>query len=164
MNRTKTKPTLAALLAALLLTLAVPAVLLVAGCGGGKPPASAGAKTYICPMHPEVVKDGKGSCPICGMDLVPKEEAPAAPAAAHETWICPMHPEIVKDRKESCPICGMDLVKKEEDASGGGTGEAGVPGFATVTIDARKRQQTADNAAEKNGEISARIDQRITCD
>ena len=139
MNRTKTTPTRAALLAVLLLTLAVPAVLLV-GCGGGKPPASARAKTYICPMHPEVVKDGKGSCPICGMDLVPKEETPSAPAAAHEIWICPMHPEIVKDEKGSCPICGMDLVKKEGGAPEGGSGEAGVPGFATVTIDARKRQ------------------------
>jgi Cu(I)/Ag(I) efflux system membrane fusion protein len=139
MNCAKTNPTLAALLAALLLALAVPAVLLV-GCGGGKPRTSAGAKTWICPMHPEVVKDGKGSCPICGMDLVPKEEAPDAPAVAHETWVCPMHPEIVKDGKGSCPICGMDLVKKEKDASRGGAGEAGVPGFATVTIDARKRQ------------------------
>ena len=140
MNRTKKNPTLAALFAVLLFALAVPAVLLVTGCGGGKPPASAGAKTYICPMHPEVVKDGKGSCPICGMDLVPKEDAAAAPAAAHETWVCPMHPEIVKAEKGSCPICGMDLVKKEEGASGGGAGDAGVPGFATVTIDARKRQ------------------------
>ncbi|MFM9824978.1 copper-transporting P-type ATPase, partial [Flavobacterium sp.] len=24
-----------------------------------------------CPMHPEVIKDSPGSCPICGMDLVP---------------------------------------------------------------------------------------------
>jgi hypothetical protein len=24
-------------------------------------------------MHPEIVKDEKGSCPICGMDLVKKE-------------------------------------------------------------------------------------------
>src|SRR5690606_2884 len=28
---------------------------------------------YTCPMHPEVVKDEPGACPICGMDLVPKE-------------------------------------------------------------------------------------------
>lgn len=136
MNRRKTTLILATLLA----VLAAPAILLTTSCGKGKSSASADAKTYICPMHPEVVKDGKGSCPICGMDLVPKEEAPAAPAAAHETWICPMHPEIVKDEKGSCPICGMDLVKKEKDASGSGVGEAGVPGFATVTIDARKRQ------------------------
>lgn len=25
--------------------------------------------TYTCPMHPEVVKDGPGACPQCGMDL-----------------------------------------------------------------------------------------------
>jgi Cu(I)/Ag(I) efflux system membrane fusion protein len=24
---------------------------------------------YICPMHPEVVRDGPGKCPVCGMDL-----------------------------------------------------------------------------------------------
>lgn len=26
---------------------------------------------YTCPMHPSVVQDGPGQCPICGMDLVP---------------------------------------------------------------------------------------------
>jgi YHS domain-containing protein len=26
---------------------------------------------WICPMHPEVIKDGPGTCDICGMDLVP---------------------------------------------------------------------------------------------
>lgn len=29
---------------------------------------------WICPMHPEVVKEGPGKCDICGMDLVPAEE------------------------------------------------------------------------------------------
>ncbi|MCU7932434.1 MAG: efflux RND transporter periplasmic adaptor subunit [Candidatus Thiodiazotropha sp. (ex Codakia rugifera)] len=29
--------------------------------------------TYICPMHPQIVTDELGSCPICGMDLVLKE-------------------------------------------------------------------------------------------
>jgi heavy metal translocating P-type ATPase len=35
-------------------------------------PASvpAGAK-WTCPMHPEIVRDGPGSCPICGMALEP---------------------------------------------------------------------------------------------
>ena len=28
--------------------------------------------TYVCPMHPNIVKDAPGSCPICGMDLVEK--------------------------------------------------------------------------------------------
>ena len=28
------------------------------------------AETYSCPMHPQIVSDEPGSCPICGMDLV----------------------------------------------------------------------------------------------
>jgi len=27
---------------------------------------------YVCPMHPQIVRDEPGTCPICGMDLVPK--------------------------------------------------------------------------------------------
>ena len=30
-------------------------------------------KEYTCPMHPEVLQIGPGSCPICGMALEPKE-------------------------------------------------------------------------------------------
>src|SRR5260221_14411910 len=26
---------------------------------------------YTCPMHPEVIRDGPGACPICGMALEP---------------------------------------------------------------------------------------------
>ncbi len=30
------------------------------------------AADYTCPMHPEIVQDHPGNCPICGMSLVPK--------------------------------------------------------------------------------------------
>jgi Cu(I)/Ag(I) efflux system membrane fusion protein len=30
------------------------------------------ADTYICPMHPTVISDKQGTCPVCGMDLVRK--------------------------------------------------------------------------------------------
>ena len=33
-------------------------------------PAPAGTR-YTCPMHPEIVQDGPGSCPLCGMALEP---------------------------------------------------------------------------------------------
>jgi len=36
------------------------------------PAAAAGAR-YTCPMHPEIVRDGPGTCPICGMALEPME-------------------------------------------------------------------------------------------
>ncbi|MDQ3068559.1 MAG: cadmium-translocating P-type ATPase [Acidobacteriota bacterium] len=34
-------------------------------------PAAEGA-SYTCPMHPEIVRDGPGDCPICGMALEPR--------------------------------------------------------------------------------------------
>jgi len=36
--------------------------------------AAEGPAQYTCPMHPEVVSDQPGSCPKCGMFLVPAEE------------------------------------------------------------------------------------------
>ncbi len=33
-------------------------------------PAHLGAQ-YTCPMHPQIVRDAPGSCPLCGMALVP---------------------------------------------------------------------------------------------
>ena len=46
------------------------------GCKESKnnQPARQAAKqeTYTCPMHPQIIKDKPGSCPICGMDLVLK--------------------------------------------------------------------------------------------
>ncbi|HET7224606.1 MAG TPA: heavy metal translocating P-type ATPase [Candidatus Eisenbacteria bacterium] len=35
-------------------------------------PASAAATEYTCPMHPQIVRSGPGSCPICGMALEPR--------------------------------------------------------------------------------------------
>ena len=35
------------------------------------PPAPPAGTTYTCPMHPEIVRDRPGSCPICGMALEP---------------------------------------------------------------------------------------------
>lgn len=29
--------------------------------------------TYVCPMHPQIIRDQPGNCPICGMTLVKKE-------------------------------------------------------------------------------------------
>jgi Cu+-exporting ATPase len=41
---------------------------------GGAPPATAppAAAQWTCPMHPEVLRDGPGTCPLCGMALEPR--------------------------------------------------------------------------------------------
>ena len=41
------------------------------GCNNNQHIAEEHAKQYTCPMHPQIVKDEPGSCPICKMDLVP---------------------------------------------------------------------------------------------
>lgn len=48
------------------------AILLLSACKGKNEQAETTEATkYTCPMHPQIVKDARGSCPICGMDLVP---------------------------------------------------------------------------------------------
>ncbi len=59
---------------------------------------------YTCPMHPEIVQDHPGTCPLCKMDLEQSAAVTQAPV-----YTCPMHPEIVQDHPGTCPLCKMDL-------------------------------------------------------
>jgi FtsP/CotA-like multicopper oxidase with cupredoxin domain len=61
-----------------------------------------GPVIYVCPMHSEVVSETQGSCPKCGMKLMPQ--------AAPTTFVCPMHPEVVSQEQGRCPECGMKLM------------------------------------------------------
>src|SRR6185312_7052239 len=49
--------------------------------GAGAPAAAQKTARYTCPMHPQIVSDRPGECPICHMDLVPVAETPPASAA-----------------------------------------------------------------------------------
>jgi RND family efflux transporter MFP subunit len=129
------------------LILAGPAWL--AGCNRADQGSSGGQK-YHCPMHPTVVQDKKGSCPICGMDLVPikenepsvKENAPAEDEKIAQVKVghfyCPMEAEHVQEKPGKCPLCGMKLVEKKPQAT---ASAAPVPGLTTVAITAETRQR-----------------------
>ncbi|GMQ87982.1 MAG: hypothetical protein BMS9Abin08_1197 [Gammaproteobacteria bacterium] len=101
---------------------------------------------YTCSMHPEVVQDEPGSCPKCGMTLIPRETQASAghvhidkqeiddDVEVHTTSIhdhgghhhmahnapieytCPMHPEVIQNEPGSCPKCGMNLEPREVQA------------------------------------------------
>ena len=49
---------------------------------------------YTCPMHPEIVRNGPGTCPICGMALEPRTasleetEDPELRDMSRRLWIC----------------------------------------------------------------------------
>lgn len=48
---------------------------LIIGCGrGAKDHTLHASGKYTCPMHPEIVRDKPGKCPVCGMDLVPVQQ------------------------------------------------------------------------------------------
>jgi len=56
-----------------------------------------------CPMHPDVVEDRPGACPLCRMALVPLR--------LESVWSCPLHAAITRSAKGVCPICGRELVQ-----------------------------------------------------
>lgn len=68
---------------------------------------------YTCPMHPEIIKDQPGQCPVCGMNLVKRTNAETP-----DVYTCPMHPEIIRNQPGACPVCGMDLAKKQTEGAG----------------------------------------------
>ena len=73
---------------------------------------------WTCGMHPQVLEEAPGQCPICGMNLVPLRQDDGE-GHGHRLWTCPMHPEVLEGEPGSCPICGMDLVEVKEDVGHG---------------------------------------------
>jgi Cu(I)/Ag(I) efflux system membrane fusion protein len=65
---------------------------------------------YRCPMHPDVVRNEPGECPICGMDLVKVEPEPAEPAggAGPEVRISPAVVNKLGVRTESAAIAAPE--------------------------------------------------------
>jgi hypothetical protein len=77
-------------------TVALPGTLAISPLGAAAPmematETAAEAVLYTCPMHPEIVRSEPGTCPICGMALVPKAAAPKAaePKAAEPKATAP---------------------------------------------------------------------------
>ncbi|MEK6606699.1 MAG: efflux RND transporter periplasmic adaptor subunit [Myxococcota bacterium] len=102
---------------------------------------------YQCPMHPSIVQDHPGDCPICGMKLVKVddgsgEEAPDPVASAGGKrkllyYRSPMDPKVTSPAPKKDEM-GMDYVPVYADESGGSAGS--VPGQATVNIDPARQQ------------------------
>jgi RND family efflux transporter MFP subunit len=78
-------------LCGLLITCA--AALLLAGCGQAPNASSHEQQLYTCGMHPQVIQDKPGNCPICGMKLTPiRKQTGGAPGA---TNVSPVQTSII---------------------------------------------------------------------
>src|ERR1017187_807073 len=102
------------------------------------------AKTlYTCGMHPQVILDHPGNCPICGMKLTPiRKQAGDAPAGErkikfYKSTMTPgeTSPTPAKDSM------GMDMVPVYEDAGGAADSSA-------IAVDAATRQNMNLRTAE----------------
>jgi Cu(I)/Ag(I) efflux system membrane fusion protein len=105
---------------------------------------SAGDAQYYCPMHPQVVQEYPGECPICSMRLVLKQregggstKSSEPKATEHDghrdepsgAFYCPMHPaETGTSADARCAVCGMKLEPRPD------AGVSGVPGLAPLEL------------------------------
>jgi membrane fusion protein, copper/silver efflux system len=121
---------------ALVIVMGGAAVLSIAYATGALAKVSSGAhaehKTlYTCPMHPSVVQDHPGECPICSMTLVPKlvggaakpRATGAAPAADARPVPGLADVELTHDRIQ---LIGMRTAKVERTALGDSLRTVGV--------------------------------------
>ena len=143
------------------------------GFGGGaawylrRPPAGhdhgeakAEAKTqYTCPMHPTIVSDHPGDCPICGMALVKVDGGGAGADGTTKGERKIAFYRSPMDAKQTSPTprkdeMGMDYLPVYEDEVAGGS--APVAGLATVNIDPQRQQLIGLRTVEATrGPVSA---------
>jgi len=103
---------------------------------------------FSCPMHPQVLRDEPGQCPICEMHL---EQIPGV-AATHDAaghgsktqaapqYLCPMKCEGSKTYAEpgNCPVCGMKLETAPEKPPSSAGGLLAVPTSSVLDSGTRR--------------------------
>ena len=90
-------------------------ILLLASTSCGKKDEHAGHVEYTCPMHPTVIQDSPGTCPICAMDLVrkgqPGEEVKIT--AELNYLLKPTNAMVISSIKTIIPVRkSMDVISK----------------------------------------------------
>lgn len=93
----------------ILLSLSLALMLVVSACENKKPvPIVAPAKTdvkYTCPMHPQIMEDHPGSCPICGMTLVKRSgQASKGTGISLNTVLQPVNGNVISSVGSITPV------------------------------------------------------------
>jgi len=91
------------------LSLSLAVVLVVSACKNPKlSPVASTAKAdvkYTCPMHPQILEDRPGSCPICGMTLVKKSgQASEGAGISLNTVLQPVNSNVISSVPAITPV------------------------------------------------------------
>jgi len=106
-------------------------ILLIAfGCSQNK---HSHAEQYTCPMHPTVIKDKPGACPVCGMDLVLKRKHSDEVKVGDELdyLLKPVNSSVISSIKTVTPV------RKSIDIKAKANGVITYDTRATTTISSR---------------------------
>ncbi|HRP94092.1 MAG TPA: efflux RND transporter periplasmic adaptor subunit [Ignavibacteriaceae bacterium] len=88
--------------------------------GGSSDVSSEEKQLYTCGMHPEIISDEPGLCPICEMNLTPIKNDNKKSSGERKIiyWRAPMDPNEIYEAPGKSKM-GMDLVPVYEDEAGG---------------------------------------------
>ena len=115
------------ILVAVTALVAVGSILITSGVHLGGAKSVAPVQLYTCPMHPAIVQDHPGQCPICGMTLVPKLEA-ASPRPAADATPAVAGLAAVDLTPERIQLIGMRTATVKREEIGGELRTVGVIG------------------------------------
>jgi len=132
-----------AVIMAAVVVLVLGLVFAVRGCGHGSGAGVRAGVKYQCSMHPQIVQDRPGTCPICHMDLSPVSISPPAGGGVKGKKIVryrnPMDPSKFSDKPMKDSM-GMDYVPVYAEEDGAAEGKSGGTGQAAFTLSERRQQ------------------------
>ncbi len=129
---------------------------------------------YSCGMHPEVISDKPGNCPICGMKLTPikstaqdtGEAQTGEPGRERKIlyWRAPMDPTEIYDKPGKSKM-GMDLTPVYEGEEAGGAGSITIDGTLQQNMNlriAKVERRDISNVIRAYGKVTYAEDKKYS--
>lgn len=129
---------------------------------------------YSCGMHPEVISEEPGNCPICGMKLTPIKNTGKAMDQGEVSkqekdskilyWRAPMDPTEIYGKPGKSKM-GMDLVPVYEGDEAGGLGSISIDGSIQQNMNLRiaeVERRDLTNAIRAYGKVTYAEDKKYS--
>ena len=111
--------------------------------------ANSAAATYTCSMHPQIIRDEPGDCPICGMDLIPMGAASDDPTVLEMTEAA-----VAMARVQTSPVVTL------AELEAGGAGVGGDEGADALAVSGRLAVDET-RAATQSAHVAGRVERLL---